>query len=726
MNSGRDNSRGVVASRGVRKSKVIGNYVLLRKLGSGSFAQVYEAYHSVTNEAVAVKAISLQKLNRKLQKNLESEIAILQRFKHPNIVRLLGLHKTDKYMYLIMELCNGGDLHKFIRKKSHLNERTIRGLMRQLAQGLKFLWSHNLIHRDLKPQNLLLSLDDSNNTTLKIADFGFARHLAVSSMAETLCGSPLYMAPEILRLRKYDAKADLWSVGTILFEMLCGRPPFSGRNQIQLLENIETKELRVPASITISDPALRLLKGLLQRNPLLRISFEEFFAHPFVRDVDILDGERVDIAVDDGLGNRSTGERSESPATHASSFLSASSFNHESNHRQRAGSKVKRGVDESDSTELDGTKPRERTASADSESTFDKNTRHATTAVVAEATAEETNATSKTTTAHTIESIPVTNRESVPVRSPTHFLSSEEEGIPRRTLSFEGASPSRSADVRGNKAALAERPAGEPPFDDSDEYVIIPASRTPMEVRPTKEELLLTRAREHLEFEACAEDDSPFGPRTCTTTYNQIKCRLVDEFGTVTFDKAKRKVQAMLQSCAGGAEASLEFKRRVSLAIVELGVEKQNSDPAGALTLFARALHILRFALIASENLVADPEMVQIGQSTKALLRKDFKRSLRFASDCRSLLRANDRTYVANAHLWSGALSKCREAAAQELLGALSSSRRGYSDALLLLRALQNSVQASARVGAKKSDLRAIGVFTRALQGRLSGLRYAP
>ncbi|KAG3240610.1 hypothetical protein PI124_g14504 [Phytophthora idaei] len=146
---------------------------------------------------------------------------------------------------------------------------------------MQCLWQHNLIHRDLKPQNLLL-VEDSATSALKIADFGFARQLAATSMAETLCGSPLYMAPEILKFQKYDAKADLWSVGTILFEMVAGRPPYGGANHVQLLANIERQPLRFPPTLQLSRPCRQLLVALLQRKPALRLGFAEFFADPFV------------------------------------------------------------------------------------------------------------------------------------------------------------------------------------------------------------------------------------------------------------------------------------------------------------------------------------------------------------------------------------------------------------------------------------------------------------
>ncbi len=139
------------------------------------------------------------------------------------------------------------------------------------------------LQRDLKPQNLLLS-DNTPQAVLKIADFGFARHLQQQELANTLCGSPLYMAPEILKSQQYDAKADLWSVGTILYELVVGRPPYNGSNHIVLLQNIERHEARIPATIAkhLSPACIELIYSLLERNPVQRISFEEFFNHPFL------------------------------------------------------------------------------------------------------------------------------------------------------------------------------------------------------------------------------------------------------------------------------------------------------------------------------------------------------------------------------------------------------------------------------------------------------------
>jgi len=217
------------------KTKVVAGYVLQQKLGSGSFAVVYKGVKlpqtQAEAETVAIKAITRtsEKLTKKVLQNLEVEIAILQAYRHKNLCCLHDVQKTERHFYLILEYCAGGDVQRLIRtrKANRLTERLTRRLMRDLAAGLKFLWGQELIHRDIKPQNLLLTgplpmdeLNDPEKTeeleqkrretnfpseqfVLKIADFGFARHLQSASLAETLCGSPLYMAPEILQHHRY-------------------------------------------------------------------------------------------------------------------------------------------------------------------------------------------------------------------------------------------------------------------------------------------------------------------------------------------------------------------------------------------------------------------------------------------------------------------------------------------------------------------------------------------
>jgi serine/threonine-protein kinase ULK/ATG1 len=284
-----------------------------------------------THALVAIKSVNLSKLNRKLKENLNQEIDILQSLQHPHIVALLGRHQTETHIHLVMEYCELGDLSLFIRKRSKfltnaatmdmakkypnpekggLNEVVSVHFLKQLASALEFLRDRNFIHRDVKPQNMLLlpspqymkghphspllmspsveSLIPAAGLLslpmLKLADFGFARSLPAASLAETLCGSPLYMAPEILRYEKYDAKADLWSVGTVMYEMVTGRPPFRAANHVELLRKIELQSDDLPwdSSIIVSDDMKSVIRGLLKKNPVERISFDSFFAHPII------------------------------------------------------------------------------------------------------------------------------------------------------------------------------------------------------------------------------------------------------------------------------------------------------------------------------------------------------------------------------------------------------------------------------------------------------------
>ncbi|KAJ3410671.1 Serine/threonine-protein kinase [Chytridiales sp. JEL 0842] len=359
-----------------------GEYVIGEEIGRGSFATVFvgrAANPTKVPQVVAIKSVLREKLNRKLAENLESEIKILKGIKHDNIVGLLDIVKTDRHIHLIMEFCSMGDLSAYIKKKGNiglnstpgrsstnpamsdpsinpiagpwggLSEYVVRHYLRQLSAAMEFLRANSLIHRDLKPQNLLLNPPPPNSPPLKVpnpvrqgqfsivpalpvlklADFGFARALPQQSLASTLCGSPLYMAPEILRGDRYDAKADLWSLGAILYEMLVGRPPFKAQNHVELLRRIDrTDTVKFPGddngeaaarksmmignaqisssprtgsalpmgslgssprfpsvmqgAMAIADDLKDLIRRLLKKNPIERMSFEEFFMHPAV------------------------------------------------------------------------------------------------------------------------------------------------------------------------------------------------------------------------------------------------------------------------------------------------------------------------------------------------------------------------------------------------------------------------------------------------------------
>ncbi|XP_023638515.1 serine/threonine-protein kinase ATG1a isoform X2 [Capsella rubella] len=270
----------------MESARLVGDYELGPRIGSGSFAVVWLAKHRSSGFEVAVKEIDKKLLSPKVRDNLLKEISILRTIDHPNIIRFYESIETGDRIYLVLEYCSGGDLAGYINRHGKVPEAVAKHFMRQLALGLQVLHEKHFIHRDLKPQNLLLSSKEVT-PLLKIGDFGFARSLTPESMAETFCGSPLYMAPEIIRNQKYDAKADLWSAGAILFQLVTGKPPFDGNNHIQLFHNIvRDTELKFPEDSVkeIHPDCVDLCRSLLRRNPIERLTFREFFTHMFLRE----------------------------------------------------------------------------------------------------------------------------------------------------------------------------------------------------------------------------------------------------------------------------------------------------------------------------------------------------------------------------------------------------------------------------------------------------------
>ncbi|KAF9610397.1 hypothetical protein IFM89_022308 [Coptis chinensis] len=266
------------------ESEIINEYVIREKIGEGCFSTVWKAEHRLSGQVVALKQVNLSKLNKNLKNCLDCELSFLSSVKHPNIIRLIDVIETEGSIFLVLEFCAGGNLASYIQQHGRVQEEIAKIFTLQLGAGLKVLHAHHIIHRDLKPENILLSEADSD-AVLKISDFGLSRRTSPTDYAETVCGSPFYMAPEVLEFRRYDDKVDMWSVGAILFELLNGYPPFHGRNNVQVIQNIK-KCTCLPFSQSIL-PSLHadcvdLCTRLLSKNPVNRLSFEEFYQHRFL------------------------------------------------------------------------------------------------------------------------------------------------------------------------------------------------------------------------------------------------------------------------------------------------------------------------------------------------------------------------------------------------------------------------------------------------------------
>ncbi|XP_026082068.1 serine/threonine-protein kinase ULK2-like isoform X3 [Carassius auratus] len=270
--------------------ETVGDFEYSRKdlVGHGAFAVVFKGRHKKkTDWEIAIKSINKKNLS-KSQILLGKEIKILKELQHENIVALYDVQETPSSVFLVMEYCNGGDLADYLQAKGTLREDTLRIFLQQIAAAMRILNSKGIIHRDLKPQNILLSYTGRKKSSItgiriKIADFGFARYLQSNMMAATLCGSPMYMAPEVIMSQNYDARADLWSIGTVIYQCLVGKPPFQANSPQDLRMFYEKNKALVPNIPRETSPQLAdLLLGLLQRNQKDRMDFATFFSHPFL------------------------------------------------------------------------------------------------------------------------------------------------------------------------------------------------------------------------------------------------------------------------------------------------------------------------------------------------------------------------------------------------------------------------------------------------------------
>ncbi|KAF1378965.1 hypothetical protein PFLUV_G00196010 [Perca fluviatilis] len=248
----------------------IGNYRLLKTIGKGNFAKVKLARHILTGKEVAIKIIDKTQLNPTSLQKLFREVRIMKGLNHPNIVQLFEVIETDKTLYLIMEYASGGEVFDYLVSHGRMKEVEARAKFRQIVSAVHYCHTKNIVHRDLKAENLLLDAD----ANIKIADFGFSNEFTLGNKLDTFCGSPPYAAPELFQGKKYDGpEVDVWSLGVILYTLVSGSLPFDGQNLKELRERVLRGKYRVP--FYMSTDCEGILRRFLVLNPTKRCTLDQ-------------------------------------------------------------------------------------------------------------------------------------------------------------------------------------------------------------------------------------------------------------------------------------------------------------------------------------------------------------------------------------------------------------------------------------------------------------------
>jgi len=258
-------------------------YEIKSDLGKGAFSVVKLAVNKKSGEKVAIKIIDKKSAATPQDaKRLETEVAILKKINHPNIVSLKDMFETDKELSLVMELVTGGELFDKIVEKGQYTEKEASVIVKKMLEAVEYLHSVNIAHRDLKPENLLLKSND--DTEVMISDFGLSKIVGQESMMETACGTPYYVAPEVLSATGYDKEVDLWSVGVITYLLLCGFPPFYGESLPEVFEQIMKADYDFPDPYwtDISQEAKDLISKLLVPDAKKRYTSTQALKHPWV------------------------------------------------------------------------------------------------------------------------------------------------------------------------------------------------------------------------------------------------------------------------------------------------------------------------------------------------------------------------------------------------------------------------------------------------------------
>ncbi|KAK5584737.1 hypothetical protein RB653_006354 [Dictyostelium firmibasis] len=254
------------------------NYILGNEIGRGAFSIVREATSRATGTKVAIKSINTRFIKNKL---LMREIEIMKKVgDHPNILKLYEVYETTKHLHLVLELVTGGELFDKIVQRGEYSEQDASKIVRQIVSAVGHLHANGIAHRDLKPQNLLCAGEEGDD--IRVADFGLSKIFGDGDYLETCCGSPEYVAPEVLECKPYDKACDLWSVGVITYVLLTGCFPFWDKNNAVLYEKIRNVDYGWPEGLEVSNEAKDLVSHLIEKNPEKRFNFKECLVHPWV------------------------------------------------------------------------------------------------------------------------------------------------------------------------------------------------------------------------------------------------------------------------------------------------------------------------------------------------------------------------------------------------------------------------------------------------------------
>ncbi|XP_035530112.1 calcium/calmodulin-dependent protein kinase type 1D isoform X1 [Morone saxatilis] len=251
-------------------------------LGTGAFSEVVLAQDRLTGRMFAVKCIPKKALKGK-ESSIENEIAVLRKIKHENIVALEDIYESPDHLYLIMQLVSGGELFDRIVEKGFYTEKDASTLIRQVLDAVNYLHKMGIVHRDLKPENLLY-YNPQDESKIMISDFGLSKMEGSGDVMSTACGTPGYVAPEVLAQKPYSKAVDCWSIGVIAYILLCGYPPFYDENDSKLFEQIlkADYEFDAPYWDDISDSAKDFIGSLMEKDPAKRFTCDQALRHPWI------------------------------------------------------------------------------------------------------------------------------------------------------------------------------------------------------------------------------------------------------------------------------------------------------------------------------------------------------------------------------------------------------------------------------------------------------------